>query len=178
MANEIAKSENHLHETESRWFAVYTNYKREKLVEKMLTQKGIDCYLPIQKVTRRYVRKVRTLELPLISCYIFVKIVKKEYISVLETEYVLKFTKIAQNLLSIPESEMETMKRVVGEGVEVSIEPTAMQEGDEVEITSGNLTGLKGKLVSIGGKKQMVIELNQMGYSLRMNIDASLLRKL
>jgi transcription antitermination factor NusG len=170
--------ENHLHDTEPRWFAVYTNYKREKLVEKMLTQKRIECYLPIQRVTRRYVRKVRTLELPLISCYIFVKITKKEYVSVLETEYVLKFTKIAQNLLSIPESEIETMKRVVGEGLEVTIEPTAMQEGDEVEITSGNLTGLKGRLVSIEGKKQMVVELEQMGYSLRMNIDASLLRKL
>lgn len=178
MATTKPTYENHLHDTEPRWFAVYTNYKREKLVEKMLKQKQIECYLPIQKVTRRYVRKVRVLELPLISCYIFVKIVKKEYVPVLETEYVLKFTKIAQNLLSIPESEMETMKRVVGEGVEVSIEPTAMQEGDEVEITSGNLTGLKGKLVSIEGKKQMVIELDQMGYSLRMNIDASLLRKL
>ncbi|MFT6743186.1 MAG: transcriptional antiterminator RfaH [Paraglaciecola sp.] len=178
MAKERAKSENHLHDTEPRWFAVYTNYKREKLVEKMLKQKQIDCYLPIQKVTRKYVRKVRTLELPLISCYIFVKIIKKEYVPVLETEYVLKFTKIAQNLLSIPEAEMETMKRVVGEGVDVSIEPTAMQNGDEVEIISGNLTGLKGKLISIEGKKEVVVELEQMGYSLRMNVDASLLRSL
>lgn len=177
MAQKKPTYENHLHESEPRWFAVYTAYKREKIVEKMLTQKRIECYLPIQKVTRRYVRKVRTLELPLISCYIFVKIVKSEYVPVLETEHVLKFTKIAQNLLAIPESEMETMKRVVGEGVDVTIEPTAMQEGDEVEITSGNLTGLKGKLVSVEGKKQMIVELEQMGYSLRMTVDASLLRK-
>lgn len=178
MAKESAKNENHLHETEPRWFAVYTNYKREKLVQKMLSQKRIECYLPIQKVTRRYVRKVRTLELPLISCYVFVKIVRSEYVPILETDHVVKFTKIAQNLLSIPESEMEIMKQVVGEGIEVTIEPRGIETGDEVEIVSGNLTGLKGKLISVEGKNQMVIELEQMGYSLRMKIEPSLLRKL
>ena len=178
MAKALAKSENHLHDTEPRWFAVYINYKREKLVKGMLEQKGIECYLPIQKVTRRYARKVRTLELPLISCYIFVRIVKAEYVPVLETEYVLKFTKIAQNLLSVPDSEIETLKRVVGEGMNVTIEPTSMQAGDTVEIVAGNLTGLRGKLVSVEGKKQMLVELEHIGYTLRMNIDSALLRRL
>ena len=73
---------------------------------------------------------------------------------------------------------MEIMKRVVGEGLEISVEPISIQAGDDVEIVAGNLSGLKGKLVSIEGKKQMVVELEQMGYNLRMTIDASLLRKM
>jgi len=179
MAKIEQKSENHLHHDESRWFAVYTAYKREKLVHKMLTFKGIECYLPLQKVTRKYARKVRVQELPLINCYVFVKIVKKEYVPVLETEHVLKFTKIAQNLLSIPEREIETLKRVVGEkDVELEAVPREWSEGDKVEIITGNLIGLQGKLVSVEGKTKIVVDLDTLGYSLRMNIDASFLRRL
>lgn len=164
---------------EPRWFAIYTNYKREKLVQSMLDQKGIHAYVPLQKVTRRYTRKIKTLELPLINCYVFVKITNKEYVPVLETENVLKFIRFSKNLISIPEAEIEIIKRVIGEGIEVEIEQgNRYKEGDEVEIVAGNLLGLKGRLISINGKKQMLVELENMGYSLRMEVEPSLLRKI
>lgn len=171
-------TENHLHEEEPRWFAIYTNYKREKLAQRLLTQKGIHAYLPLQKVTRRYTRKLKTVELPLINCYLFVKITRPEYVPVLETEHILKFIRFSKNLISIPEEEIETIKRVVGEGIEVEVEEMGYQEGDEVEIISGNLTGMRGKLVSVQGKKQLIIELENMGYALKIGIDPSLLRKI
>lgn len=174
----MTTSENHLDPKEPKWFAVYTSYKREKLVQKMLLSKGIECYLPLQKVTKKYTRKIRVTESPLINCYVFVKIVKGQYVSVLETEHVLKFTKIAQNLLSIPESEIITLRKVVGEGLEIEVRPTTLSEGDEIEIVAGNLVGLKGRLITHDGKNKVVIDLDRLGYSLRMNIDVSLLRKI
>lgn len=170
--------ENHLHNTESRWFAVYTRYKSEKVVERLLSQKKIECYLPLQKVTRRYTRKIKTHDIPLISCYIFVKITKHEYVPVLETENVVKFIRFAKNLLSIPEAEIAILKRITGEGeFEVAAEPGIFHEGDEVEIIGGKLTGIRGRLVEKQGKKHMVVELENVGYSLRMDVDISLLRK-
>ncbi|MFK7934381.1 MAG: UpxY family transcription antiterminator, partial [Saprospiraceae bacterium] len=162
--------ENHLHVEESRWFAVYTKYKREKLVQKMLQRKGIETYLPLQKVTRKYVRKVKHLELPLINCHLFVKIVQAEYIPVLETENVIKFVQIARNLISIPQREMDIMQRVVGEEYAVTIEPLGLVVGDEVEIIAGSLTGVKGKLVSTPERKVVVIELESTGFQLRMDV--------
>jgi transcription antitermination factor NusG len=108
-----------------------------------------------------------------------VKITNKEYVPVLETEHVLKFIRFSKNLISIPEAEIEIIKRVVGEGIEVEIEQgNRYKEGDEVEIVAGNLLGLKGRLISINGKKQMLVELENMGYSLRMEVEPSLLKKL
>jgi transcription antitermination factor NusG len=175
---EVKEYENHLDDVEPRWFAVYTRYKSEKVVHNLLGKKSIQCYLPLQKVTRRYTRKIKTHDIPLISCYIFVKITKNEYVPVLETENVVKFIRFAKNLLAIPEEEMEILKRVVGEGEGVEAEPGKFKEGDEVEVMGGRLTGLKGRLVERQGKKQMVVELENVGYSLRMNIDVSLLRKI
>lgn len=173
------KFENHLHTIEKKWFAVYTRYKSEKVVKRFLDNKNIENYLPIQRVTRRYERKIKHLEIPLINCYIFVKIIKPEYVTVLETENVLKFVRIARNLIAIPEKEMELMKLVVGEGKDIEAEANCrVEKGDMVEVIGGRLTGLKGRLVEKQGKKQMIVDLENVGYSLKMNIDVSLLKKI
>ncbi len=170
--------ENHLDENIAKWFVIYTKYKREKIVSKQLQEKNIEVYLPLVKHTRRYVRKVREVELPLFCCYLFVKIVKDEYLAVLQTENVVKFVRIAKNLIAIPEEEINTVRLVVGENMELTAEPGKFREGDEVEVIGGRLTGLRGRFVEEHGKKEFVIELSNMGYSLRINIDAKLLRKL
>ena len=72
---------------------------------------------------------------------------------------------------------MDILKLVVGEGENVEAQMGRFQEGDTVEVIGGKLTGLRGKLVEKQGKKQMVVELDNVGYSLKMNIDISLLRK-
>ncbi len=169
--------ENHLHIQEPRWFAIYTNYKREKQTLKFLQQKGIETFLPLQKLTRRYTRKVKQVELPLINCYLFVKIVKSEYVPVLETEQVLRFVKFSNNLIAIPEDEIQLMKRIVGEELDFTVEPSTFVEGEEVEVIAGQLTGLEGKLISKAGSHQFLVELSNVGYSFRMSIDPKLLRR-
>jgi transcription antitermination factor NusG len=173
----VKEYESHLDAAEPRWFAVYTRYKSEKVVKRLLDTKNIENYLPLQTVTRRYTRKIKTHEIPLISCYIFVKITADQYVPVLETENVVKFLRFARNLLSIPEEEINILKRVTGEDIEVEAEQGLLNEGDEVEVIGGKLTGLRGRLVEKQGKKHMVVELQTVGYSLKMNIDASLLRR-
>ena len=167
---------NQLHESEKKWFAVYTLYKREKRVLSALQQKGIDAYLPLLKLTRHYTRKVKKVELPLINCYLFVKIVKEEYLRVLETEEVVSFLKIGKNLISIPEQEINIMKKVVGEQIDIEVQPGLVQKGASVEVIGGQLTGLKGKLHEIKNEKNFSIELERMGYSIFMEIDPKYLK--
>lgn len=167
---------NQLHESEKKWFAVYTLYKREKRVLAALQQKGIDAYLPLLKLTRHYTRKVKKVELPLINCYLFVKIVKEEYLRVLETEEVVSFLKIGKNLISIPEQEINIMKKVVGEQIDIEVQPGLVQKGASVEVIGGQLTGLKGKLHEIKNEKNFSIELERMGYSIFMEIDPKYLK--
>lgn len=172
--------ENHLSSKEARWFAVYTNYKREKMVASRFEKKGIEYFLPLQKVTRRYTRKVKHLELPLISCYIFVKIEKQQYTSVAETLDVLKFIKFSRNLIAIPEAEIDIMRLVVGEGIEIEARESRsidLRNGDKVEILGGNLTGMKGILLEQKNEKNFVIELENMGLSLIIDVAPSLLQK-
>lgn len=172
-----ADFENHLHPTEARWFAVYTSYKREKIAFKDLTNSEIETYLPLQQHTRRYVRKVKEVELPLISHYVFVKIKKSEYVKVLQSPYVVKFVKFSNNLISIPENEIELIKRILGEGFFVEVNSDDFNTGDEVEVIGGKLTGLQGVLLEKENSHFLSVELKGIGLSLKVSIAPNLLRK-
>lgn len=165
-----------LDDNEARWFAVYTRFKREKMVRKRLEEKGIHTYLPLQRVTRHYTRKVKHLEIPLISCYIFTKITRSHYVPVLEDPDVVTFVKTAKDLIAIPEEQMEILRRIVGEGEEVAVETDDYRIGDEVEVIGGQLTGLKGQLIDKEGEKFFVVDLDFIDTRLRMKIDPKYLR--
>lgn len=175
----IAPSKTHsqLDRNEARWFAVYTRYKREKLVRDQLAEKQIETYLPLQKLTRTYTRKVRTVQLPLISCYVFVRITRDQYVRVLETADVVQFVRFGKELIAIPDREIELMQRVVGEMQGIEAEPLTLLEGDEVEILGGQLTGIRGTLLKKRSEKNFVIELHGVGYALHMHVDPARLRK-
>ena len=162
----------------AQWYAVKTRYKCEKYVAAALRRKGVEVYVPLLKRTKRYTRKIKHYEIPLISCYIFVYMDLSQRIRVLETVHVVEFVGFDGYICPIPQTEIDTMRQVVGEIQEVDAQPLgAFSNGAEVEVIMGQLTGLRGRLVTMHGKDDFIVELNSLGYELRMTIDRRLLRK-
>ncbi len=160
-----------------RWYAIFTKYKCEKSVKARLISKGIETYLPLRKYERKYGAVRRTVELPMMSCYLFVKIVKAEYIPVLQTENVVKFIKFADQLIPIPDKEIELLQKIVNNYThEVFAEPYQYEKGDKVEITQGSLNGLIGKLISKEGKDKFIVEMKSFSYSLQIQIPKDYLK--
>lgn len=172
----ISTKINQLSQAESRWFAIYTKYKCEKYVTEHLARKGIAAYVPLITKIKQYASRVKRSNVPLINCYVFVKITKDQYVKVLETQYVMSFIKQRQNLIAIPDEEINLLKRIVGEMEDVSAGNIEMSIGDEVEIIGGNLTGIRGRLIESEGKNKFVVKLESIGLQLSMIIDKSLLR--
>ncbi|MBK8721450.1 MAG: UpxY family transcription antiterminator [Saprospiraceae bacterium] len=163
--------------SEPRWFAVRTKFRAEKVVFKQFEHKGIHSFLPLLSLTRRYKRKIKKVEMPLIPSYIFVQIVKQQYVSVLETELVTVFVKFANELIAISDEEIDLMKRITGENREVEVVSSDFGIGEEVEILVGNLAGTRGRLVEVKQKNKVLIEIKSLGLSLMIEIDTQNLRK-
>ena len=161
-----------------KWYAVKTKYKCEKYVVEEIGKKGVEAYVPLLSRTRRYTRKVKQYNVPLINCYVFVRIDEDERIPVLKTQYVIGFLEFSGTAIPIPDDEMELMRRVVGELADVSADPVAWTPGDEVEVISGSLTGLKGTLTERKGKSELIVVLDSIGYQLRVEIDERMLRRI
>ncbi len=162
-----------------KWYAVYTRFKSEKIAHHYFQHTGIESYVPTTRTTKRYVRKIKHHDIPLISCYVFVKIEPKEHIQVLKNPYVIHFLKIGDEIDAIPEKEIQLLKKITGElnDVEViTVDQYAI--GDYVEVILGNLTGLKGHIVETRGKQDFVVELVHIGIQLRIQIDPSHLNRI
>ncbi len=170
-------AENHLHPIETKWFAVYTAYKREKVVTKMLRKKGIEVFLPLQSFHRQYQRSKKIVELPLFNCILFVQINQSHYVKVLETEHVLRFIKIGQNLISIPDHEIDTIQCIIGAQVEIQVEVFDLQEGEPIQVIAGGLSGLEGKFLRQESKYNFLVELEMLGYQMRMHVRPEHLRQ-
>jgi transcriptional antiterminator RfaH len=164
---------NQLHATEPRWFAVHTRFKCEKYVVDHLTRKGVKAYVPLRTNVRVYGARKRKSTLPVISCYTFVQITEADYVQVLETEHVLAFVRASKNLIAIPEAEMNNLRRVaMEEDLEWSVTPDLIKEGQAVTINAGNLAGMKGIIARIDGKDKFVVELETIGHSLLIEMEA------
>lgn len=170
--------ENHLDSNEFRWFAVRTRFKSEKLAQKQLKSKSIETYLPIRTLVRKYSRKLRQVEMPLIHSFVFVRIIKSQYVPVLETEYVSSFLKFGNNILSIPDEQINMLRRLLGENIDIEVTEEKFHKGDWVEVTHGPLMGLRGRLVNIQGKERVLVEIMNSGFSIHMEIENNLLHKI
>lgn len=168
---------NHLDNQEEKWFAIKTKYKAEKQVVQQLINRKVDAYIPLVNRKKKYGKKVKTYQIPLIYNYVFVRINTSKYITVLEQQFVYEFVKQGRHLVSIPEFEMEMLKKIVGDDYKAVLANTDFVIGDLVEVIGGNLTGLTGRLIANNSKHNMLVELENIGYQFQIEIDTKFLVK-
>ncbi|NBB88238.1 MAG: UpxY family transcription antiterminator [Bacteroidetes bacterium] len=160
------------------WLAVRVIPRREKHIVKVLQRKGMESWIPLEEKIRRYKRKVRKVELPLITQYVFVNTSTRNLGEILSVDGVIDFVRPSGEISPIPEEEIILLKRVVGEANVVEVEAGTWEKGDEVEIIAGQLTGLKGRLEEWRGKKRLGISMPQFAHTMIIEVPIKALRKL
>jgi len=160
------------------WYAIYTKYKCEKQVSRDLNAKSVHNFLPLTERIKKYTRKIKKYQIPLINCYVFVKIDKTEKAKVLQTENVIKFIQPGKQLVHIPEEEINILKRITGEEVEIAPRTISLEIGEVVEIIKGSLAGMRGNLIKRENKNMVVIDLSNIGYQLNITVDIDSIKKI
>ena len=159
------------------WYAIYTNPRAEKRVFQSLNDINVECYLPLQKRLRQWKDRKKWVEVPLISSYVFVKVSNKEYFNVLNIQGVSRYIFFEGKAAPIPEWQINIMKLALDIDPEVEATAENLMLGDPVEIIAGPFMGIKGKLIEYKGKKKVVIEIDNIGQSLLINVPIKFLNK-
>ena len=73
------------------WLIIQTRPRWEKKVARRLLEKGIETYCPLIKERRQWSDRVKTLELPLLKSYLFIRIREEQRTLVRLTEGVVNF---------------------------------------------------------------------------------------
>lgn len=159
------------------WFAAYTKPRSEKITAKRLLEAGIEVYLPLQKRLRSWSDRKKLVEEPVIRSYIFVRITAAEYYKVLQDWGVVRYVCFEGKAVPIPDIQIDLLKRVMGEGLEVEGVEEALEPGTWVEVCSGALMGYQGEMVKHQGKSKVVIRLKHISHMLLVTLPKSYVLK-
>ena len=155
------------------WHAVYVKSRAEKKAQLELHIQEIETFLPLQRKLRQWSDRKKWVEMPLISGYLFVRASRKEYDQVLQSNYIVSYVRFEGKAAVVPDSQIDYLKLMLSQDkAEIEITREKLKPGQIIEVISGPLIGLKGKLQKIKGKNKVAVELEQLGYSALIEIQA------
>jgi len=155
-----------------KWLAIYTRPRWEKKVNQLLTEKGVECYCPLNKVRRKWSDRVKIVEEPLFKSYVFVKVSDDDRTAVRMTPGAINFVYWQGRPAVIKEKEITAIKRFLGEYENVEAQPIELKLSQRVRVTNGTLMDQEGKVLDIR-HKTVKIAIDSLGYILVAYIDRS-----
>ena len=148
------------------WYAAYTRCNHERVVKKLLHDKGIGTFLPtIMVPSRRKDRKV-LMNRPLFPNYLFIELddVRDTWMKMFRTPGLVHICGNGRPM-PVPDEDIESIRIFVNSDRNLYPLPY-LQVGSRVQVIAGPLTGAIGILVKEDRKKRrLVVSVELMGQS-------------
>jgi transcription antitermination factor NusG len=154
------------------WRAVRTRSRHEWKVRDQLLMKGFETFCPITYKWNEYRRRVKRTEWPLFPGYCFVRLAEQSVLSVLNCAGVTQIVSFAGHLASIPEHEIEGVRRLTATALEYDALPF-VRIGAPVRVVRGPLAGTEGRLLSKGKHFRLLLAIELLGRMLSVEVSAS-----
>jgi transcription antitermination factor NusG len=155
-----------------KWYAVHTRVRHEKSVAQRLCERGVTTFLPTVTEVHRWNDRRKTVELPLFSSYLFVKLIpnNEERQRVLRTDSVLGLVGTQGLGTPIPNDQIDAIRTLVNGHLRCCSHPF-LKTGQRVRIRGGALDGLEGIFLSRNGDRKLVISVDAMQRSLAIQLE-------
>jgi len=156
----------------ARWYALQVRARHEKIVAHRLNENRITNFLPLVTELHRWSDRRKLVELPLFSCYVFVKIQSAypDCLRVLRMGGVFGFVGVRGEGTPIPDEQIEAVRTLVERQIPWRCYPF-LKIGQRVRIRSGALNGVEGILLSRNGDDTLVISIDAIQRSLAVRIE-------
>jgi len=153
------------------WFAVYTRPRWEKKVAQLLDEKGIENYCPLNKVTKQWSDRRKVILEPVFKSYVFVRVSEDKKWDIKKVNGVLNFVYWLGRPASIPEKDIDTIRKFLNEFSGVQVEQQEdISVNAKVRIKQGLLMNYHGILLEVSGNKARV-RIDSMGIQLSAQFD-------
>jgi transcription antitermination factor NusG len=156
---------------DSCWYALYTRHQHEKVVAQVLSAKGFSVFLPLYTAARQTRDRVKSVQLPLFPCYVFLQGGMDRRLDIVTTPGMHSFVESGGRAAVIAAAEIEAIRRVVDMNAQLEPHPF-LRYGDWVRIKSGALAGIEGILVQKKNLFRLVLSVEMLGKSVSMEVDS------
>ena len=156
----------------SSWYAVLTMARHEKRVAAQFEEKRVCTFLPLLGQIHRWSDRSVKVEVPMFSCYAFVRIVHtvEERLKVLRTPGVLGFVGSEKQGTPIPDEQIESLRTAINEKIPC-FPHDFISIGRRVRIRGGSLDGVEGVLERHGGHQSLVLSVELLQRSVAIRVE-------
>jgi transcription termination/antitermination protein NusG len=155
------------------WFALWTRSRHEKVVLERLLQKGFEAFLPTFVRWRRERGHLQKANMPLFPGYCFARFETTRRLAVLECIGVVGIVSVQGRPAPIPDQELVQLQQVIE--TKLAFDPCPyIREGMLVEVVSGPMRGIEGRLLRKDGKKAtVVLGVELINRALKIEVEAA-----
>ena len=154
------------------WYALHTRARHERAVEHRLREEGLETFLPTLRETHRWSDRKKVVEVPLFSCYVFVRcaLSADDRTKVHRIDSALGFVGTRGAGVPIPDDQIESVRTVLAQTSPCRSHPF-LKVGQRVRVCGGAMDGVEGVFLSENGDNSLVISVDAIQRSLAVRID-------
>jgi len=152
------------------WFAVWTQSRHEQIVRNELERREIEAFLPTVTRWSRWKDRKKRIDWPLFPGYCFARFNPEELLPVLKCTGVVGVVSFGAKPAPIPAYEIEGIRRLVESNLPSDPCPL-IKEGSMVEIVSGPLAGVIGRLVRKGPRARVLLAVELLNRGFNVDVD-------
>jgi transcription antitermination factor NusG len=151
------------------WWILHTRPRTEKALARALLAQGVPHFLPTYERTVRVRGRLQTSHHPLFPGYVFLRANRDGRIIALSTKYVASCLQVVdQERLR---TEVERVHKIMHTQLPLGSEAQLLP-GSPIVIRRGALAGIEGKVVRLGKKLKLVVEIEMLRQGVWVEIES------
>jgi transcription antitermination factor NusG len=159
------------------WFALRVRSHYEAAVKTHLEYRGFETFLPTYSSRRRWSDRVKDIEVPLFTGYLFCRLNPLNRLPVVSAPGVVHIVGIGRRPVPVAECEIAAIQAAIKSGLPRQPWPF-MRLGERVRIERGPLSGVEGILLGFKGQQRLVLSVTLLQRSVAVQIEQDWARPL
>lgn len=157
------------------WFALRVRSNHERVAALHLRDRGFEEFSPTFKTERQWSDRKKQIDQFLFPGYVFCRLDPEDRLPVLTIPGAVGLVGFGRGPVSIPENEIESIRKMVGTGLLVGPWPF-LATGQTVLIEHGPLQGVEGVIQDIKKTFRLVVSVHLLQRSVSAEIDRNWVR--
>jgi transcription antitermination factor NusG len=153
------------------WFGVRVKSRSEFRAHEDLSLRGYETLLPTYTVRRRWSDRIKSLQVPLFSGYVFCRFALAEQLRILNANGVANIVGFGNRPAAIEDHEIQSIQTLLCSKVACTPWPY-LQAGRRVSIDRGPLAGVEGVVLRAeDGRSRVVVSVNMLFRSVAAEVE-------
>jgi len=143
---------------DTHWYAIYTRSRFEKKVYNDLQKSNFQAFLPMVREKRNWSDRVKTISVPLLPGYVFVKINRQHIPGLRFYPGIVRLVTFDRKPCEVREEEIQLLEQITKHGTNIQ-KAVHCEVGDRVRIAQGPLKGWEGNVEAKKGHSRIVFQI-------------------